>query len=1214
MPLIFWLDITALSMSAVLAASLALIALGSGPKRVLNCSFALFTLAEASWAVFSILLRLALWLNRGNPLILGELATLTMALMGPSLLIFGARFVGRRTRQTDQVAILGLAVIAALAIPLFRHQLVFDPHLDVNGSTSLELSNGGLVAALLPALYMVWSLLLFWKERHQTQEPYLTVSILTLLAGFTLGGVLNVRFPLLSVTNTASVAILGYGVISRQLFNPLKEQTIELQREVAERVRVENALRESRERYRGLVELAFYGVVIHSEGQIDFVNAAGAELLGAIDPAQLVGKPIADLVHPDYEEIVKDRIQQVREQGKGATPLEEKFIRLDGMVIDVEVMGVPIIYQDRPSVQMVFRDISERVQAEMELQRLKEFNEDIVQNIAEGIVVQDAQGYLTFVNPAAATLLGYAPEELSGQHWTIIVPPDQHTAVQQADKRRARGQTDRYELELVHKDGTRTPVLISGKPRFDAETGHFAGTLAVFSNITEGKRAERLLESLNRAALAMEKALTPQAIFVAVADELKKLGLLCAVFLLDESQDKLFTKYLSHESRLVKAAEKLAGLKAENFPMPVDAVAPYKRAIREKKSTFIENAENTARQLFPKPVKRFAGQIVRMLKVPKFITAPLIVEDEVIGLLSVQSKDLLKDDIAAITAFAHQMAAAWHKAQLFEQAQQEIAERVRTEKALRESEKKFRNIIESIPMGMHMYQLEGDGRLVFSGANPAADKILGVDNDQFVGKTIQDAFPALAETDAPESYRRVASTGEMWQTDQIIYDENQIAGAFEVHAFQTAPGRMVAAFLDITERVQAAHEIAHLQHLLQNIANSMPSALIALDLDGQVLLWNPAAETLTGQTASQAQGRSLWQTCPELSRYRDLFERVLREGQVTHWPKEPLATKDGLVYHDVSGFPLTANEIEGIVLRIDDVSWRVQLEELMFQSTKMASVGRLAAGVAHEINNPLGAMMQSAQMLQMIFDTNRSHTHERLQNCGVEPAALGRYLQERDVATYLDGIRAAGERAAKIISDLLSFSRKSSSKMAPHDLNALVIQTLDLAAADYDLKKSYDFRDIEIILELPPGLPPVACDGQQIQQVMLNLVRNAAQAMAREIERGDRAYEPRLTLCTMRRENMVRLTVEDNGPGIPKAVRTRLFEPFFTTKDVGEGTGLGLWLCWSIVVERHKGQIWVEPVLPHGDALQDETKGSEKESGSRFIIELPTARTRSEMR
>jgi PAS domain S-box-containing protein len=417
--------------------------------------------------------------------------------------------------------------------------------------------------------------------------------------------------------------------------------------------------------------------------------------------------------------------------------------------------------------------------------------------------------------------------------------------------------------------------------------------------------------------------------------------------------------------------------------------------------------------------------------------------------------------------------------------------------------------------------------------------------------------------------------------------------------------------LDQLRRLNA--EIVRLQHLLQSTTDSMPSALIALDVDGRVLLWNPAAEALTGRTATQVQGQSLWQACPELGRYRDLFDQALHERQVMHRHREQLVAESGVVYRDVNIFPLVADDITGAVLHIDDVTSRVRIEEMMRQSSKMASVGRLAAGIAHEINNPLSGMMQSAQVVQMTFDTRRPRIRELLHACGVDPDGLDRYLEERSTFEYLEGIRSIGGRAAKIVSDLLSFSRRGAAETALHDLNALVEQALDLAATDYDLKQRYDFRNIEIVRELTPNLPKVLCDGSHIQQVVLNLVRNAAQEMVRKKEEmaqapGSGEYRPRLTLRTSLVENgpderhgrgpedgqpcgrVVWLEIEDNGPGIPEDIQTRLFEPFFTTKEAGEGTGLGLWLCWSIVVEQHKGRIWEQP---------------SQEGGAHFVVELP---------
>ncbi|MBN1218901.1 MAG: PAS domain S-box protein [Anaerolineae bacterium] len=519
-----------------------------------------------------------------------------------------------------------------------------------------------------------------------------------------------------------------------------------------------------------------------------------------------------------------------------------------------------------------------------------------------------------------------------------------------------------------------------------------------------------------------------------------------------------------------------------------------------------------------------------------------------------------------------------------------------------ESEQRFEVITNTVPVPILVSRVAED---VIVYANTAAGELTGMASEALLGQGIVEFY-----SNAGERKRILATVDKEGHVNNWEIRGKQIGGNVFWAAvfirplvFNAEPG-LLEVYYDLTASKEAEVEILRLQHLLQNITDSMPSALITLNPTGRVLTWNPAAERLTGQTSNRVMGRLLWTTCPNLARYRDLFEQVVKDNQVIHQHREQWAANGGSTHYEISIFPL-ADDLKGAVLRIDDVTERVQLEEMMFQSAKMASVGGLAAGVAHEINNPLSGLLQSAQMLQMALDIDRPRTRERLQGCGIDPLGLARYLNEQNLPEYLAGIRSTGERAARIVTDLLSFSRKSSSQFVPHDLNSLVEQILALAAADYDLKKRYDFRNLEIILELSPGLPLVICDGPQVEQVVLNLVRNAAQALTQEQkyrrERGKSAIKRgRLTLRTslVPSGSWVRLEVEDNGPGIPEELRTRLFEPFFTTKAMGEGTGLGLWLCWTIVVERHKGRIWAEPVQSH-------TEAAEIESGTRFIVELP---------
>jgi signal transduction histidine kinase len=238
----------------------------------------------------------------------------------------------------------------------------------------------------------------------------------------------------------------------------------------------------------------------------------------------------------------------------------------------------------------------------------------------------------------------------------------------------------------IHDNLTKDGRLITcewfNAPLINAE-GKTIGVAALAQDVTERKRAERLLQTLNAAALAMQRAFTPDEIFGAASDELKKVGFLCTIFATDEGQRKLMPKHFSYPPRAVKAAEKLLGLRAEGLSIPVETVDVFRKAVRERQTVFIEDVQDAAREQLPWPFDQLAGPMVKILQVPKTIDAPLIVEDEVIGLLSVQSDDLLEGDAPAITAFAHQMAVAWRKSQLFEQARQEVAARKLVEEEIR---------------------------------------------------------------------------------------------------------------------------------------------------------------------------------------------------------------------------------------------------------------------------------------------------------------------------------------------------------------------------------------------------------------------------------------------------------------------------------------------------------------------------------------------------
>lgn len=205
------------------------------------------------------------------------------------------------------------------------------------------------------------------------------------------------------------------------------------------------------------------------------------------------------------------------------------------------------------------------------------------------------------------------------------------------------------------------------------------------------------------------------------------------------------------------------------------------------------------------------------------------------------------------------------------------------EQALRASETTIRSIFTNLPLGIHRYRCGIDGRLVFEGANPAADAILGVDNSQFIGKTIDEAFPQLSGTEVPERYKTACAAGTPWHTEQIVYQDEMIAGAYEVHAFQTEPGRMVALFADVTERKRAEAALRKSEKLYNNLVETAHDLIWRCDDRGRYVYLNRAWEAVFGYRVDEMLGRPFTDFMePDTARRDvDLFGTLLsRDGYV----------------------------------------------------------------------------------------------------------------------------------------------------------------------------------------------------------------------------------------------------------------------------------------------------------------------------------------------
>ena len=464
-----------------------------------------------------------------------------------------------------------------------------------------------------------------------------------------------------------------------------------------------------------------------------------------------------------------------------------------------------------------------------------------------------------------------------------------------------------------------------------------------------------------------------------------------------------------------------------------------------------------------------------------------------------------------------------------------------------------------------IYQLEDLSRRVTREENYALRATPG--NKDEIGSLAEAFNTMLSRMEAREQQLRRAR-----DESQDAYDQAQGLAEETRHTNRKLE-------LEVQVRSKIEKKLTGFQNYLNSIIDSMPSALIALDEQLYVTQWNQEAGALSGTPLDEALNQPIYSAFPPMRAFLPQIKQTVERHTVTKIERVTWVKGEESRHYALTFYPLTGDAGRGAVIRIDDITQRLSLEEMMVQSEKMLSVGGLAAGMAHEINNPLGAIMHNVQNIRRRLSPDLPKNLEQAQQEGIELAAVNQYLIAREVPQLLDGIQSAGARAAKIVSHMLSFSRRSNRQLAPCDLPALIDQAVEIASNDFDLTIGFDFKGQNIIRQFDPDLGPVPATANELEQVLLNLLKNAAQA----IHQRENANEPgRIILRTRLNPPWAEIQVEDNGIGMPESVRKRTFEPFFTTKEIGQGTGLGLSVSYFIITNNHKGQMEVHSTLGQG--------------------------------
>ncbi|WP_321405137.1 ATP-binding protein [Maridesulfovibrio sp.] len=379
------------------------------------------------------------------------------------------------------------------------------------------------------------------------------------------------------------------------------------------------------------------------------------------------------------------------------------------------------------------------------------------------------------------------------------------------------------------------------------------------------------------------------------------------------------------------------------------------------------------------------------------------------------------------------------------------------------------------------------------------------------------------------------------------------------------------------------------QNAYRRLLENLVDPIYLMNSEGIIIDINDAASLALGYSRKEIIGMPLDQIDPDLN-LNQWIKTVAQIEQDIHLKTETRhRRKDGSI------FPV---EVVGCIFEEDgkryclgvarDITHRIHALELMVQNEKMNSMSGMAAGIAHEINNPLSAILGACQNITNRLFTDTPKNLSIAKECNTDLEAMRAYIRKRDILRMIKSISDAGERASKIIASMLNFSRDASREMKPCAIQDILDESLELISSDFSFSNNSWFKKTRIIKKYPPQQVHICCIRSELQQVIMNLVKNASEAMAEK--KYSPEEQPTLDLMLKKEEQHIVIEITDNGPGIPEKILKKIFDPFYTTKGANAGTGLGLSISYFIITEQHKGSLIVSS--PPG-------------KGTKFTIRLP---------
>jgi PAS domain S-box-containing protein len=686
------------------------------------------------------------------------------------------------------------------------------------------------------------------------------------------------------------------------------------------------------------------------------------------------------------------------------------------------------------------------------------------------------------------------------------------------------------------------------------------------------------LHALNAAAASLQRSSRSEDdVFAAFKEQIRGLGLNGSLALLGDNPSQFVLRAVVLSGSSLNILEQLTGIKAEGFTFSVAGVDLFQQVIATSEPVFVTNVRESVLQIIPGIVRGLARAILRAVGDSAGICTPLIIDSQVYGLLSVSGANLTAHEVPAFVAFANHLSIALENARLFQAMRAELAERREAEQALRRSEARFATLAANAP-GV-IYLCRNDFRFTMLYLNDAVERLTGFAKEEFLTDRV--SFRELYHPDdslliVPEDEEALAVAGAFQFTYRIRHRSGAIkwvedygGGVFDDEGNLLF---LAGILIDISARKAAEEALHESQRVLSTLMSNLPGMAYRgrNDPDWTMAFVSEGCAELTGYQPA------------ELLRNRDVSfaDLLLPEDRYLVWTEVQTAVARRQPYRLTYRLKTRSGEDKWVLEQgegvfspegellfregfITDISEQKRAEEALRYAQKMESLGVLAGGIAHDFNNLLVAMLGQASL------------------------ALAKLLPHDPAAGHIEKVAKAAERAADLTQQLLAYSGRGQFAITPIHLNDLIGENLHLLEITIP-------KNVTLTRSLAGSLPFIEADRGQIQQVIMNLIINAAEAIGEQpgtvtVTTAVQAMTTQEAAYGQYTNHLpspglyVVLRVIDDGVGMDDHTLSRIFDPFYTTKFTGRGLGLAAVLG---IVRGHKGGLRIQSQLGQGTTFE----------------------------